>query len=74
MAKRDNRKDNAVHLQQHIDHTIANLQEAEEYLEEFGDEISPDERKMVEEKNERRRNSIEAFIAEKKDESRQNNE
>lgn len=70
LAKPDNRKDNEEHLQQHIDHTIANLHEAEEYLEEFGEEITPEERESIEAKNKRRRESIKAFIQEKKDEAR----
>lgn len=68
-AKPDNREDNEAHLQQHIDHTIANLHEAEEYLAEFGDELAPEEKQSIEQKNERRRESIRAFIQEKKDEA-----
>lgn len=69
MAKPDNRADNEVHLQQHIDHTIANLREAEDYLNEHADEISADEQKNIEAKNDRRKESIKSFIAEKRDES-----
>ncbi|MEV5025389.1 small acid-soluble spore protein Tlp [Paenibacillus sp. LPE1-1-1.1] len=71
MAKPDNRADNAVHLQQHIDNTEANLQEAEEYLNEFADEISADEKNTIEAKNERRKESIQSFAAEKQDEAGQ---
>ncbi len=70
MAKPDNRADNEVHLQQHIDHTFANFREAEEYLKAHEDEISEDERQAIEAKNERREKSIKSFIAEKKDEAR----
>ena len=69
MAKRDNRADNEVHLQQHIDHTIANLREAEDYLDEHADEISADEQEKIKAKNDRRKESIRSFIAEKRDES-----
>ena len=72
MAKPDNRSDNEVHLQKHIDHTIANLREAKEYLNEHSREIAPDEKKAIEAKNQRRKESIEGFIAEKKDEASQN--
>ena len=71
MAKPDNRADNEVHLQQHIDHTFANLREAEDYLDEHADEITDDEKQAIEAKNDRRKESIKSFIAEKKDEARQ---
>ncbi|NEW05719.1 small acid-soluble spore protein Tlp [Paenibacillus sp. SYP-B3998] len=68
MSKPDNRADNAEHLQSHIDHTQANLQEAEDYLDEHASEISSVEKERIEAKNENRKNSIEAFVAEKIDE------
>ena len=71
MAKPDNRSDNEVHLQQHIDQTQQNIQEAEAYLNEFADEISEDEKNAIEAKNNRRRNSMQSFIEEKKDEADQ---
>jgi len=61
--------DNEVHLQQHIDHTLANLHEAEDYLDEHADEITADEKQGIEAKNDRRKGSIKSFIAEKKDEA-----
>lgn len=69
MAKPDNRADNVEHLQQSIQHTIGNLNVAEDYLEEFSSEISSEERSQIEEKNERRREAIEGFRAEIKDEA-----
>lgn len=69
MAKPDNRADNEAHLQEHIDHTIANLHEAEDYLDEHADEIKPGEKEAIEAKNERRKESIDAFIDEKRDEA-----
>lgn len=71
LSKPDNRADNEIHLQKHIDHTIANLQEAEEYLDEHANEISPNEQQTIEAKNERRKVSIDGFIAEKADEASQ---
>ena len=71
MAKPDNRADNEAHLQEHIDHTLANLREAEDYLDEHADEITPDEKQAIEAKNDRRKESINGFIAEKKDEAQQ---
>lgn len=69
MAKPDNRSDNEAHLQEHIDHTLANLREAEDYLDEHADEISADEKQSIEAKNDRRKESINGFITEKKDEA-----
>ncbi|MDQ8737288.1 small acid-soluble spore protein Tlp [Paenibacillus sp. LHD-38] len=71
MAKPDNRADNAIHLQQHIDNTEANLQEAEQYLNEFAGELSTEEKNTIEAKNERRKESIQSFAAEKQDEAGQ---
>ncbi len=69
MAKPDNRADNEVHLQEHINHTIAKLHEAEDYLDEHADKISVDEKQDIEAKNDRRKESIKGFIAEKRDEA-----
>jgi len=69
LAKPDNRADNEEHLQEHIDHTIANMEEAEEYLSEHADEISADEKQIIEAKNDRRRESVNGFIDEKRDEA-----
>ena len=71
MAKPDNRADNEVHLQQHIDHTFANLREAEDYLDEHADEITDDEKQAIESKNDRRKESINGFVGELKDEAQQ---
>lgn len=70
MSKEDNRKDNVEHLQNAIENTIENYQEAKDYLEEFGDEISAKEKTQINEKNERRKHSISGFQEEIKDESR----
>lgn len=71
MAKPDNRADNELHLQEHINHTIANLHEAEDYLDAHSDEITSDEKQAIEAKNENRKESINGFIAEKRDEAHQ---
>lgn len=71
VAKPDNRADNEAHLQQHIENTKANMQEAEQYLNEFSNEISASEKHTIEEKNERRKHSIEGFKEELKDEAGQ---
>lgn len=69
MAKPDNRADNVEHLQQNIQNTQDNLNEAEDYLNEFASEISSQEREQIEDKNERRKRSIEGFREEVKDEA-----
>ncbi len=69
MAKPDNRADNVEHLQQSIQNTQKNLHEAEEYLNEFSSEISDEERSSIQEKNQRRKKSIEGFRSEVKDEA-----
>lgn len=71
LANPDNRADNEENLQNAIDHTVANLQEAEDYLDEHADEISPDEKQAIQEKNERRKHAVAFFAEEKKDEAGQ---
>lgn len=70
MAKPDNRADNVPHLQESIKNTLGKLHDTEEYLEEFGDEISASEKENLTEKNERRRDAVEKFRREVKDEAR----
>ena len=69
MAKPDNRADNVPHLQKAITNTIQNLHEAEDYLAEHADEIGSTEMNEIRSKNERRRQSIEGFREEIKDEA-----
>jgi small acid-soluble spore protein (thioredoxin-like protein) len=65
--KPDDRSDNVEKLQEMICNTIENMEEAEESLA-FTD--SEEQRQMIEAKNERRRESIDSFRAEVKDEAR----
>ncbi|MDF2936813.1 MAG: spore protein [Paenibacillaceae bacterium] len=69
MAKPDNRADNVEHLQQSIQNTKQNLDEAEDYLNEFSSEISDEERAQIQNKNQRRKESIAGFQSEVKDEA-----
>jgi small acid-soluble spore protein (thioredoxin-like protein) len=69
MAKPDNRADNVEKLQSAVQNTIQNMEEADEYLAEFSDEISSEERSSIEEKNERRRASIAGMRREISDEA-----
>ncbi|NOU96953.1 small acid-soluble spore protein Tlp [Paenibacillus sp. LMG 31456] len=69
MAKPDNREDNVEHLQNSINNTIKNQEEAEAYLAEHADEISPSEKQTIQEKNQRREQSLQGFRSEIQDES-----
>ncbi|MFD1954779.1 small acid-soluble spore protein Tlp [Paenibacillus thailandensis] len=69
MAKPDNRADNVPHLKKALKNTAENLREAEQYLDEHADEISPKELNDVIEKNRNRRKSMESFENEIEDES-----
>ncbi|MDB5054791.1 MAG: small acid-soluble spore protein Tlp [Bacilli bacterium] len=69
MAKPDNRADNVEHLQEHVQNTIDNLEEAESYLDEHANEISTGEVNQISEKNKNRRESIASFREEIKDEA-----
>ena len=48
MVKTDNRADYEAHLQDHIDHTVVNLREAEDYLEEHEGEMTAAKKHMIE--------------------------
>ncbi|OCA90694.1 small acid-soluble spore protein Tlp [Bacillus sp. FJAT-27225] len=67
--KPDDRSDNVEKLQEMIHNTIENMEAAEETLTLTD---SPETRRQVEEKNERRRESLEALRAEVRDEARAN--
>jgi small acid-soluble spore protein (thioredoxin-like protein) len=63
--KPDDRSDNVEKLQSMIHHTIGNMEDAEAAL----DNSSPEDQKRIKAKNERRRESIDAFREEIKDEA-----
>ncbi len=69
MAKPDNRADNVEHLQKAVQNTVENLNEAEDYLAEHAEEIGSTELNQIRSKNERRRESIQGFREEIKDEA-----
>ncbi|MBO8155114.1 MAG: small acid-soluble spore protein Tlp [Bacillaceae bacterium] len=64
--KPDDRKDNVEKLQNMVQHTIENMEEAEESMALTSDE----EKEKIREKNNRRRESIEAMRKEIRDEYR----
>jgi small acid-soluble spore protein (thioredoxin-like protein) len=69
MAKPDDRSDNVEKLQEMVQDTIGNLRESEEYLDEHGEEIAPEETEAITEKNENRRETIQGLRSEIKDEA-----
>ncbi len=69
MAKPDNRSDNVEKLQRSIQNTIQNFREGQDYLSEHADEISPQEKQQIKEKNEKRLHAIEGLREEIKDEA-----
>jgi len=74
MPKPDDRSDNVEKLQEMVQNTIDNLEESESYLDEHADEIAPQEREAISENNENRRQSIEGFRSEIRDEAQSGGE
>jgi small acid-soluble spore protein (thioredoxin-like protein) len=72
MAKPDNRSDNVPHLQEMTKDTLQKVNDTEQYLAEFGAEIPQHEKETLLAKNERRRDSVQAFRSEIKDEANDN--
>ncbi|MFD1676705.1 small acid-soluble spore protein Tlp [Alicyclobacillus fodiniaquatilis] len=69
MAKPDNRKDNAAHLQKAIANTMENVHEANDFLKAHADEMRHGDQADIRAKNERRLQAIEGFRDELKDET-----
>lgn len=74
MAKPDNRNNNAERLEQMVNNTIENLEEAHKTLQ--NEDLKQEERAAIEAKNEKRHASIESFKVEIDDEmsARENGE
>lgn len=72
MAKPDDRSDNVEKLQESVQNTIENFREAQDYLSEYAEEITGEEKQQIEEKNAKRLRSIEGQRAEIKDEAKSN--
>lgn len=71
MPKPDDRSDNVEKLQDMLQDTEQNIRESQDYLRAHGDEISVKEKQDIEEKNQRREESIDGFRAEIQDEASQ---
>jgi len=61
LDKSNNQADDKVHLQKHIAHTVANLHDAEAYLDEHANEITAGKKRGIEAENDRRKESINGF-------------
>ncbi|GFN32371.1 small acid-soluble spore protein Tlp [Paenibacillus xylaniclasticus] len=68
MAKPDDRSNNASRIRNAIENTEENLREAQSYLDEHADEISPKELSDIKRKNKGRHAAIEGFQNELQDE------
>lgn len=71
-AKPDNRSDNVRKIQNTIDNTLQNINEAEDYTKAHSEELSTQEKNEIVNKNERRRKSIDGLRSEIKDEASHN--
>ncbi|EPR11829.1 small acid-soluble spore protein Tlp [Ruminiclostridium papyrosolvens] len=65
-SKPDDRSDNVERIQANINHTIRNMEAADELIEKTDDSKMA---KTLEEKNDRRRDALEGFRAEIRDEA-----
>lgn len=73
MAKPDDRSDNVEKLQQSVQNTIDNLERSEHYLDEYAEEISPQQSQTLAEKNANRIAAIDSMRNEMSDEADDNN-
>ncbi|MCI3920818.1 small acid-soluble spore protein Tlp [Paenibacillus sp. TRM 82003] len=72
MARPDGRTENVKRLNKQVKHTIENLNEAQEYLQEHAEELAPQEAASIEAKNERRRANVDNLEDEMEEERRLN--
>jgi small acid-soluble spore protein (thioredoxin-like protein) len=70
--KPDDRSDNVEKIQDMIEHTIENIEQAEDTLRNPEFDMSDSEKQKIVEKNERRQEALESFRQEVKDEARFN--
>ncbi|MDN3955864.1 small acid-soluble spore protein Tlp [Sporolactobacillus laevolacticus] len=69
MAKPDDRSDNMEKIAKNIGHTLQNMDEANDFVKAHGNEMSEEEKQQIQEKNQRREQSIEGLRDEIKDEA-----
>ncbi len=69
MAKPDNRKNNSEKIQRSIDNTIENRHEAKDFLAAHKGEIPAKQAESIRDKNANRREAVDGFRKEIKDEA-----
>jgi len=70
VARPDGRTENVDRLQKMLKNTEENMNEAQEYLAEHGEELAPAQAEAIREKNERRRANIDQLQGEIEEERR----
>jgi small acid-soluble spore protein (thioredoxin-like protein) len=70
MPKPDDRSDNVEKIANAIDHTMNHIRESEDFVEAHESEMHSEDKADIEAKNERRKDAIQGFREEIKDEAR----
>ncbi len=70
MAKPDDRSNNKERIEKNIGHTLQNMDEANDYVKAHSEEMSQEEMNQIQEKNQRREDSIESLREEIKNEGK----
>lgn len=69
MAKPDDRSDNVERLQNSVENTMQNMQEADDFLKAHATEMSAEDQSDIKSKNRRRADAIDGFRNEIQDEA-----
>ncbi|MFD1412296.1 small acid-soluble spore protein Tlp [Oceanobacillus jeddahense] len=70
--KPDDRSDNVKKIKNTIDHTLQNMDEAEDYVKAHSNELNSADKEDILSKNKRRRETIEGLRSEIEDEANHN--
>ncbi|WP_040982470.1 small acid-soluble spore protein Tlp [Oceanobacillus jeddahense] len=70
--KPDDRSDNVKKIKNTIDHTLQNMNEAEDYVKAHSNELNSADKEDIMSKNKRRRETIEGLRSEIEDEANHN--
>ncbi|WP_054703431.1 small acid-soluble spore protein Tlp [Bacillus sp. JCM 19041] len=68
MAKPDDRSNNPERIENAIGHTLQNMDEARDFEKAHSEELSADDKQQIDQKNQRREESIDSLRSELKDE------
>jgi len=69
MAKPDDRSNNVERLQNSVENTMQNMQEADDFLKAHANEMSAEDQSDIKSKNRRRADAIDGFRNEIQDEA-----